>query len=160
MRHILFLFIGLVVAGVLISGCASSPYGNTTPTVTPTSTTPSSQYTVMTSSTSQLGTFLVDGQGKTLYNFTIDSKDKSVCTGSCIAVWPVFYASTITVPSSLSAADFSQFQRSDGSMQTAYKGEPLYYYAGDTKAGDTTGQGLFQFNGYWYVVPPDTSGYS
>jgi predicted lipoprotein with Yx(FWY)xxD motif len=72
----------------------------------------------------------------------------------------VFYASTITVPSDLNASDFSQFQRGDGSMQTAYRGEPLYYYAGDSKPGDTTGQGLFQFNGYWYVVPPNAAGYS
>ncbi len=114
----------------------------------------------MTSSTSSLGTFLVDGQGKTLYNFTIDTKDKSVCTGSCLSVWPAFYAATIKVPSNLSASDFSQFTRSDGSMQTAYKGEPLYYYVGDTSAGQTNGQGLFQFNGYWYVVPPNTAGYS
>jgi predicted lipoprotein with Yx(FWY)xxD motif len=157
MKKLLFLFIGVIIAGVLASGCASQPSGNASPTPTGT---PSTQYTIMTSSTSQLGTFLVDGNGMTLYNFTIDSKDASVCTGTCISVWPVFYAPTITGPSGLSASDFSQFQRSDGSMQTAYRGEPLYYYAGDSKPGDTTGQGLFQFNGYWYVVPPDAAGYT
>ncbi len=117
-------------------------------------------YTVMTSSSSQLGTYLVDGKGVTLYNFTTDSKDQSSCSGACVNVWPVFYASSISVPSDLNASDFSSFTRSDGSMQTAYKGMPLYYYAADTSAGQTTGQGLNQFGGLWYVVPPDSPGYS
>jgi predicted lipoprotein with Yx(FWY)xxD motif len=160
MKKVLLLFISVVIAGVLISGCTSPPSGNVTPTVTPTSTTPAAQYTVMTSSTSQLGTFLVDGNGKTLYNFTTDSKDMSTCTGGCLGVWPVFYTQTIVVPSDLSATDFTSFTRGDGSMQTAYRGEPLYYYVGDTSPGDTTGQGLNQFGGLWYVVPPDAAGYT
>jgi predicted lipoprotein with Yx(FWY)xxD motif len=154
MRYLIL--IGVVLAAVLIAGCASSP--GTTPTPTPTGT-PSAQYTVEMSSNSQLGAFLVDGSGKTLYNFTTDSKDMSTCTGGCLGVWPVFYTQTITVPSGLRASDFSSFTRSDGSMQTAYRGEPLYYYAADTSPGDTRGQGLNQFGGLWYVVPPDAVGY-
>ncbi len=96
----------------------------------------------------------------TLYNFTADSRDKSSCTGGCVNAWPVFYASSISVPSDLKASDFTSFTRSDGSKQTAYKGMPLYYYIGDSSAGQTTGQGLNQFGGLWYVVPPDSPGYS
>ena len=36
-------------------------------------------------------------------------------------------------------------------MQVAYNGIPLYYFAGDTKAGDTTGQGK---SGKWFVASP------
>ena len=43
------------------------------------------------------------------------------------------------------------FARPDGTMQVAYNGIPLYYFAGDTKAGDTTGQGK---NGKWFVASP------
>jgi predicted lipoprotein with Yx(FWY)xxD motif len=179
----------VVSACVLIAGC-TSPSGNattqatTSPTTmatgTPTSaettaaanatatnttattagTNASTTYTVMTSSSGQLGTYLVDGNGVTLYNFTTDSKDTSSCSGACVNVWPVFYASSINVPSDLNASDFTSFTRSDGSMQTAYKGMPLYYYAADTSPGQATGQGLYQFGGYWYVVPPDSPGYS
>jgi predicted lipoprotein with Yx(FWY)xxD motif len=40
----------------------------------------------------------------------------------------------------------------DGSMIVTYNKMPLYYYAKDTKAGDTTGQNV----GFvWYVVGPD-----
>ena len=43
------------------------------------------------------------------------------------------------------------FARPDGKMQVAINGLPLYYYAGDTKAGDTTGQGK---TGKWFVASP------
>jgi predicted lipoprotein with Yx(FWY)xxD motif len=33
-----------------------------------------------------------------------------------------------------------------------YHGHPLYYYAGDSQPGDTTGQGLNQFGAKWYVL--------
>jgi len=37
-------------------------------------------------------------------------------------------------------------------MQLAINGLPLYYYAPDTKAGDTTGQGV---GGVWFIATPD-----
>ena len=43
------------------------------------------------------------------------------------------------------------FARPDGTMQVAINGIPLYYFAGDTKAGDTTGQGK---SGKWFVASP------
>lgn len=36
-------------------------------------------------------------------------------------------------------------------MQVTYNGWPLYYFARDKQAGDTTGQGVGQV---WYVVSP------
>ena len=44
--------------------------------------------------------------------------------------------------------------RSDGNPEVTYNGHPLYYYAGDQKAGDTNGQDLNQFGAPWYVVSP------
>jgi predicted lipoprotein with Yx(FWY)xxD motif len=32
-------------------------------------------------------------------------------------------------------------------MQVKYAGHPLYYFTGDQKPGDTTGQGLQNFGG-------------
>ena len=37
----------------------------------------------------------------------------------------------------------------NGATQVTFYGQPLYYFAGDTAAGDTKGQGL---GGKWYVV--------
>ena len=55
------------------------------------------------------------------------------------------------VPAGVSGA-LTTFARPDGSMQLALNGMPLYYYAKDTKAGDTTGEGV---GGEWFVARPD-----
>jgi predicted lipoprotein with Yx(FWY)xxD motif len=39
-----------------------------------------------------------------------------------------------------------------GGAQVTYHGHPLYYYAGDNRPGDTTGEGLDQFGAKWYAV--------
>ena len=42
--------------------------------------------------------------------------------------------------------------RSDGKTQVTYGGHPLYYFAGDKKAGETNGQDSHAFGAGWYVV--------
>jgi len=44
--------------------------------------------------------------------------------------------------------------RMDGQLEVVYNGHPLYYFIADKKAGDTTGQGINNFGGPWYVVGP------
>jgi predicted lipoprotein with Yx(FWY)xxD motif len=39
--------------------------------------------------------------------------------------------------------------RPEGSTQVTYKNRPLYRYSGDTKAGDTNGDGV---GGIWHVA--------
>lgn len=104
---------------------------------------------VLISQSPALGQYLTDTSGKTLYVFTKDSAGTSTCTGSCLAKWPAFSASTVTAPSVLKPSDFSAISRADGVNQTAWMGMPLYYYSGDTKPGDVNGQG---FNNVWYVA--------
>jgi predicted lipoprotein with Yx(FWY)xxD motif len=41
--------------------------------------------------------------------------------------------------------------RDDGTSQLTVNGFPAYYFAGDSKAGDTNGQGLFD---KWFVFDP------
>jgi hypothetical protein len=40
-------------------------------------------------------------------------------------------------------------------MQWAFDGRPLYYFAGDAKAGDANGDGS---GGVWHVVRPGAAG--
>ena len=47
--------------------------------------------------------------------------------------------------------DYSVIMRDDGARQWAYKGQPLYYFARDTKAGDKQGEGV---GGVWSVARP------
>jgi predicted lipoprotein with Yx(FWY)xxD motif len=102
----------------------------------------------------RLGGHLVDGNGRSLYYFAKDvpaSGDAAAvsrCDASCLPIWPVFSADNV-VAEGIDATDVGEITRSDGSKQRTYKGFPLYYYAGDTAAGDTRGEGV---DGTWYVV--------
>jgi predicted lipoprotein with Yx(FWY)xxD motif len=139
------LFAGLLVALMLpLAACTSAQ--TTTPA-------PTQEYTITTMTKAGIGDYLVDGKGMTLYYFTKDTTGKSNATAAIIAIWPIFYTANLALPSNLNAADFGAITRDDGSMQTTYKGWPLYYYIKDLAAGDTVGQG---FNGVWFVVNPTT----
>jgi predicted lipoprotein with Yx(FWY)xxD motif len=101
-----------------------------------------------------LGKILTDSEGKSLYFFSKDTKETSVCLDGCVSIWPVFYAEDLTVDSGLDIADFATITRTDGAKQTTYKGWPLYYFANDANAGDTNGD---KVNNVWYVAKPDYS---
>jgi predicted lipoprotein with Yx(FWY)xxD motif len=62
----------------------------------------------------------------------------STCNGACAAVWPpVLAPGTPTVAGKANAFLIGLTTRSDGTKQVTYNGLPLYYYAADTKAGQT-----------------------
>jgi predicted lipoprotein with Yx(FWY)xxD motif len=108
---------------------------------------------ILLSSNSTLGKYLTDSVGKTLYYFSNDASGSSVCTGGCLAAWPIFYtANTILGDTSLHAADFGVITRADGNKQTTYKGWPLYYYTPDVAAGDVKGEAV---GNVWYVAKTD-----
>ena len=104
---------------------------------------------------SGLGKILVDSQGRGLYLFEKDTGTKSTCSGACAAAWPPFTTSgKPKAGSGVTASLLGTTTRSDGKTQVIYNGHPLYYYAGDQKAGDTNGQNLDQFGAEWYVLSP------
>jgi predicted lipoprotein with Yx(FWY)xxD motif len=105
---------------------------------------------------SSLGQILVDGKGMTLYLFEKDTGTMSTCTGSCAQFWPP--VTTTGAPKAgqgVMAGKLGTTTRSDGKTQVTYNGHPLYYYSGDMKPGDVTGQGLNTFGGLWYVLSPE-----
>ena len=99
----------------------------------------------------ELGKYLTDTEGKTLYWFKKDSPGKSACTGPCVDKWPLYFREKVKEPQGVSEKDFGTITREDGKKQTTFRGYPLYYWAGDAKKGDTNGQG---FNEVWFVVNP------
>ena len=108
---------------------------------------------VMVSKTDALGSFLVDGKGMTLYLYTKDTPNTSVCYDKCAAAWPPLL--TTGAPVLGDGVDDSKIgttARKDGSMQVTYNGWPLYYFAKDAKAGDVAGQGV---GSVWFVISPD-----
>jgi predicted lipoprotein with Yx(FWY)xxD motif len=94
------------------------------------------------------GGMFVDAKGMTLYTFDKDTDGKSACNGPCAANWPPLMAAADAKP----MAGWTVVTRDDGSKQWAYKGKPLYIFAKDTKAGDTTGDGFL--NGAWHIAKP------
>ncbi len=103
----------------------------------------------------KLGTVLVNGSGFTLYRYSADSKDVSVCSGSCAAVWPAFSPGsngTVKAGSGVSQSALGIITRPGGERQVTYDGWPLYTYAGDSRAGQTNGQKVIGPAGIWYVV--------
>jgi predicted lipoprotein with Yx(FWY)xxD motif len=99
------------------------------------------------------GKVLVGSNGHTVYLFEADKSGTSACSGACAAVWPpVTVSGTPKAGSSVSQAQLGTIKRSDGTMQLAYHGHPLYYFAADTATGTARGQGLNSFGAKWYVV--------
>ncbi len=100
-----------------------------------------------------LGKILVDSTGKTLSLWEKDSGTKSACSGGCAAAWPPLRASgKPTAGSGAKASLLGTTPRSDGKPQVTYDGHPLYLYQGDSKAGDTNGQGVDGFGAPWYAL--------
>jgi predicted lipoprotein with Yx(FWY)xxD motif len=101
------------------------------------------------------GAHLADGSGKSLYMFASDTATNSKCNSACASYWPPLIASgAARAVGAVKAADLGTVTRSDGRTQVTYAGHPLYYYIGDTKAGDVNGQGLDDFGAYWWLLTP------
>ncbi len=104
--------------------------------------------TTVTLQTSTLGPVIGTAGGLTLYVFKPDTAGNantvpvSTCTAGCLAVWPIYHGSSISVPAGLLASDFGSFDRGGGVLQSTYKGWPLYTYSGDTLAGQVNGEGI------------------
>jgi predicted lipoprotein with Yx(FWY)xxD motif len=99
-----------------------------------------------------LGSFLVDAKGMTLYLYTKDTPNTSVCYDQCASNWPpLLVTDNPTAGAGVDAAKLGTTQRTDGTMQVTYNGWPLYYFKSDKKAGDTVGQGV---GSVWYVLTP------
>ncbi|MFI7243463.1 hypothetical protein [Streptomyces qinglanensis] len=104
-----------------------------------------------------LGRFLADGSGRTLYLFEADTSGKSTCEGGCATAWPPVVVEGKGKPRAGNGAEsglLGTTERKDGSRQLTYDGHPLYRYQGDDKPGDTAGQGLDQFGAKWFVLDP------
>ena len=101
--------------------------------------------------THALGEIIVDAEGKTLYAFTPDTAGESTCYDDCAGQWPPLLADAgaPTAGEGLDASMLTTVDRTDGTTQVKYGDWPLYYFAGDSAAGDANGQGLGE---KWYVV--------
>ncbi len=108
--------------------------------------------TVMIGKDAKLGDFLVDAKGMSLYLYTKDTPNTSVCYDKCATAWPpLLTEGTPAVSEGIDAAKLGTTTRTDGTKQVTFNGWPLYYYIKDTKAGDVVGQGV---GTVWYLLTP------
>jgi predicted lipoprotein with Yx(FWY)xxD motif len=104
---------------------------------------------------SRLGRILVDSKGITLYDFVKDKGTTSACYGACAALWPPLITKGKPVAGpGVRASLLGTTKRKDGKLEVTYAGRPLYYFVTDKKPGQTTGQGVDQFGGPWWVLSP------
>jgi len=110
------------------------------------------------SASGSAGTYLTDGSGRALYLWTADTGSKSTCSGACASAWPPLTASGMPAAAGgVQAGDLGTVARAGGAEQVTYNGHPLYYYAGDSGAGEVNGQGNNGFGAKWWLVAPSGS---
>jgi predicted lipoprotein with Yx(FWY)xxD motif len=142
----------LSACGAYASGGSSGGYGSANPPAG-SGGPPGSPTTALDLRYSPLGQILVDGSGKTLYVFGSDKSSDSTCYDACAQVWPPLLASgAVQAGRGVNSALLGSTTRKDGSKEVTYNGHPLYYFASDKQAGDTTGQALSSFGAEWYAL--------
>jgi predicted lipoprotein with Yx(FWY)xxD motif len=167
-RNLLLAIAVLTIVAVVAAGCGSGNSGSSS-SGTSSGTSSGGMYgggtsssgpasgaaKVMTASTN-LGTILVGQGGRTLYVFDKDTANMSACSGACVAAWPVEVTSGAPTAgsSAVNASMLGSIKRPDGITQVTYNQHPLYYYSGDTGAGQQNGQGLNAFGAKWFVIAP------
>ena len=127
----------------------------TQPAAQPTATSPAPTAAIKTSDHATLGKIVTDPGGRSLYVFDRDTPGVSNCTGGCATTWPPLAPPAgAVVGTSDITAKVEVITRADGKKQITLNGKPLYYFAGDTAAGDALGQGS---GGIWWTIKGDGS---
>jgi predicted lipoprotein with Yx(FWY)xxD motif len=151
-RSTILALAALPLAALAVAGCGGS--SNSSQSTALPKTASGKPATLGVSSTG-LGTILVNSKGLTLYLFQQDKGTTSACMGACAVNWPPLRANAkLTAGSGANASLLGTAMRSDGKPQVTYHGHPVYLFTGDSKAGNTNGQGVNAFGGLWYVLSP------
>jgi predicted lipoprotein with Yx(FWY)xxD motif len=144
------------LVGLMLLVAACSPQA--TPTVAPTATEPAAAVPVTGGTTvnlvqnDKLGSFLVDDKGMTLYLFTKDTPNTTVCYDKCATAWPPLLTTGNPVAGDgVDASKLGTTKRKDGTTQVTYNTWPLYYYEKDKAPGDVIGQSV---GDVWFVIAP------
>jgi predicted lipoprotein with Yx(FWY)xxD motif len=160
----LFSFAALAVVSALVLAACGGSSKSSSSTTSSTSAyggapskssapTSSGAASVVSTKTTSLGTFLVDGQGRALYLWDADHGPMSTCTGVCAQAWPPLTTSgTPKASGGVKSSLLGTVKRADGTREVTYAGHPLYTFTGDSAAGQTAGQGSSAFGAPWWVV--------
>jgi predicted lipoprotein with Yx(FWY)xxD motif len=101
---------------------------------------------------SDLGQILTDADGLTIYYFANDTEGVSNCDAGCLANWPPVPAEGTPTAGEGVTAELGTAEATDGTTMLTVNGFPAYYFAGDSAAGQTNGQGQ---GDVWFVFGAD-----
>jgi predicted lipoprotein with Yx(FWY)xxD motif len=168
MRHVVRLLIPMAAVSVLLAACGSGGGSSSSSTSANPATANSTAIVKTASNAVAGGTILVNRSGLTLYSLSAERNGTFICTTSaCLGVWHPLTVAKGTQPTA-GVGSLGTVKRPDGTTQVTYRGEPLYTFAQDAKAGDANGQGIKDV-GTWSAVKasgsaapaaPSTSGSS
>jgi predicted lipoprotein with Yx(FWY)xxD motif len=148
--------LAIPLGAALLATACSSAATTSSPSSAPaagSSASASTTGTVISTQAGSAGAFLTAGSGRAVYLWAKDGMNMSACTGACAAAWPPVPANgTLTATGGAKASDLGTITRSDGTKQVTYDGHPLYYFVGDSAAGQTNGQGSDNFGAKWWLV--------
>jgi predicted lipoprotein with Yx(FWY)xxD motif len=129
----------IAVAGLSASALATGPAGASSKGVT------------VSIASAKVGKILVSG--KTLYTL---STGNAACTGQCLKIWPALVlpkgVTRATAGKGVSASKLGTIARAGGTLQVTYGGKALYWFAGDSAAGQVNGNNVTDTWGTWLVV--------
>jgi predicted lipoprotein with Yx(FWY)xxD motif len=111
--------------------------------------------TVTTRKVGKLGVILVNGAGRTLYMFVPDKQKKVTCKGTCAIIWPplkIKSGQKLTAGGAAKKSLLGTYKIAGGKRVVSYNRWPLYTYIKDHKPGQSTGQGVNNSGGLWYVL--------
>jgi predicted lipoprotein with Yx(FWY)xxD motif len=91
------------------------------------------------------GKVLAAPNGMTLYTYDKDTAGQPTCSDDCAQFWPPALGDSSSKP----AGNMTLVARSDGKMQWAADGKPLYTFVQDKKPGEVKGE---NFHNVWHVV--------
>jgi len=95
-------------------------------------------------------TILVNSSGRTLYHLSVEHKGHFICVDkTCVSFWHPLLVPKGTKPTGRVA--LTTVRRPNGTLQVAYRGEPLYTFVQDKKRGDVKGEG-FKDVGVWHAA--------
>jgi predicted lipoprotein with Yx(FWY)xxD motif len=110
---------------------------------------------VVSTAKTSLGRIIVTSNGRTLYLFEKDRNGKSACSGQCAVFWlPLITSGKPIVTGGARASLIGTTRRADGRLQVTYNHHPLYIFVKDTKAGQTSGEGVNAFGAGWDAMSP------
>jgi predicted lipoprotein with Yx(FWY)xxD motif len=116
----------LAIGGLSLSAVAAGTAGAATRVV------------VSATKSGQLGTILVSGN--TLYTLKASS---TACTALCLQIWPELLlpkgVTKAKAGTGVSASKLGTVKRAHGALQVTYAGKALYWFSGDTSAGQVNG---------------------